>query len=367
MKIKCLKSDLLNGINIVSKAIPNKTTMAILENILLTASDGEIKMLANDMELGIETLIPGEIYEKGIVAIDEKMFSDIIRKFPENDVFIETDDNLLTTLTCENTDMQIMGKDGDEFPELPKYEKENPLLISQFTLREIIKQTIFSIADNNSNKIMSGELFEIKDNKLKAVTLDGHRLSVRNIELKDSYDDKKVIIPGNTLNKISNIITGDINKDVNIYFNKNNIIFEFDNTVVVSRLIEGEYFKVDQMILNDSDIKVTVNRKQLVDCIDRATLFFKEGDKNPVRFNFVDNKLEISIKSQQGSMNSDFNIEKEGKDILIGFNPKLMLDALRVIEDENINIYMTAFNAPCIIKDDNGSYIYLILPVKVNS
>lgn len=366
MKIKCLKSDLLAGINIVSKAIPTKTTMTILENILLTAADGEIKMLANDMEIGIETIIPGEIYEKGTVALEEKLFSDIIRKFPDDDVFIETDDNLLTTLTCENTDMQISGKDGDEFPELPSYEKENPLVISQYSLREIIKQTIFSIADNNSNKIMSGELFEISGNRLKAVTLDGHRLSVRNIYLKDNYDDKKVIIPGSTLNKISNIINGDINKDVNIYFNSNNVIFEFDSSVVISRLIEGEYFKVDQMILNDSDIKVKINRKQLIDCIDRATLFFKEGDKNPVRFNYTNDKVEITIKSQHGSMNSDLDIEKEGKDILIGFNPKLMLDALKVIEDEVITVYMTASNAPCIIKDDNGMYIYLILPVKVN-
>ena len=366
MKIKCLKSELLNGINIVSKAIPTKTTMTILENILLTAGDGEIKLLANDMEIGIETSIKGEIYERGIVALDEKLLTDIIRKYPDNDVFIECNDDYSTTITCENTDMIIPGREGDEFPSLPNYEKENPLVISQFSLKEIIKQTIFSIADNNSNKMMAGELFEIKENKLKAVTLDGHRLSVRNIELKDSYDEKKVIIPGSTLNKVNGILSGDINKDVNIYFNNNNIIFEFDNTVVISRLIEGEYFKVDQMILNDSDIKVTVNRKNFIDCIDRASLFFKEGDKNPVRFNFVDNKVEISINSQHGSMNADLDVVKEGKDILIGFNPKLMIDALRVIEDDEVDLYMTAFNAPCIIKNDTASYIYLVLPVKVN-
>ena len=113
---------------------------------------------------------------------------------------------------------------------------------------------------------------------------------------------------------------------VNIYTTDNHVIFEYDETTVVSRLIEGEYFKVDQMILNDSDIKVTVNRKNFIDCIDRASLFFKEGDKNPVRFNFVDNKVEISINSHHGSMNADLDVVKEGKDILIGFNPKSLFE-----------------------------------------
>lgn len=367
MKIKCLKSDLLNGINIVSKAIPTKTTMNILENILITAGDGNIKLLANDMEIAIETTVKGEIFEQGVVALDVKMFTEIIRKYPESDVFIESDDNYITTLTCENTDMVISGREGDEFPLLPKYERDNPLVISEFNFKEIIQKTIFSIADNNSNKIMAGELIEIKDNILKAVSLDGHRLSVRNIELKNPHEDVKVIVPGTTLKKIVNILVGDINKDINIYFNNNNIIFEFDETIVVSRLIEGEYFKVDQMILNDSDIKVTMNRKYLMDCLDRATLFFKEGDKNPVRFNFNENKLEVSIKSQMGSMNEDIDISKDGKDIVIGFNPKLMMDALKVIDEEEVTLYMTVFNAPLIIKNESKSYIYLILPVKVNN
>lgn len=367
MKIKCNRTELLNGINIVSKAIPTKTTMSILENILLSAKDGIIKLTANDMEIGIETEIEGEIFEKGDVALDVKYLTEIIRKYPDSDVFIECDDNFKTVLTCENIEMSISGREADEFPSLPSYEKENPLVISQYSFKEIIQQTIFSIADNNTNKMMAGELLEIKDNILKAVTLDGHRLSVRNIELKNQYEDKKVIIPGSTLKKVIGIINGDINNDINIYFNKNNVIFEFDNTVVVSRLIEGEYFKVDQMILNDSDIKVVVNRKELINCIDRASLFFKEGDKNPVRFDFKENNLAVSINSQFGSMNEDVNIEKEGKDLIIGFNPKLMMDALRVIEEDEVSLYMTAFNAPLIIKNESKSYIYLILPVKVNS
>lgn len=367
MKIKCNRTELLNGINIVSKAIPTKTTMSILENILLSAGDGIIKLTANDMEIGIETTINGEIYEKGTVALEVKYLTEIIRKCPDSDVFIECDDDYKTTINCENIEMSISGREADEFPSLPSYERDNPLVISQFTFKELIQQTIFSIADNNSNKMMAGELLEIKDNVLKAITLDGHRLSVRTVELKNNYEDKKVIVPGTTLKKVIGIINGDINSDVDIYFNNNNIIFEFDSTIVISRIIEGEYFKVDQMILNDSDIKVTINRKMLIDCIDRASLFFKEGDKNPVRFNFNENDLSVSIKSQFGSMNEDLSIEKEGKDIVIGFNPKLLMDALRVIEDEEVSLYMTAFNAPLIIKNDTKSYIYLILPVKVNN
>lgn len=363
MKLVCKKANLLNGVQIVSKAVPGKTTMPILECILIDASRGEIKLTANDMELGIETIIDGDIVEKGIIALDAKIFLEIVRKLPDNMITIETDSSLNTVITCEKAKFNIVGKSGEDFSYLPEIEKMNSVVISQFTLKEVIRQTIFSIADNENNKLMTGELFEIKDNNLKVVSLDGHRISLRNIELKDNYDPIKVVVPGKTLNEISKILTGEADKDVTIYFTDKHVLFEFDNTIVLSRLIEGEYFKIDQMLSTDYETKMNINKKEFLNCIDRATLLVKEGDKKPIIMNITDDDMELKINSTIGSMNENIDITKEGRDIMIGFNPKFLIDALKVIDDEEINIYMVNPKAPCIIRDEQNSYLYLILPV----
>ena len=367
MKLICSKSNLLHGVNIVSKAVPTRTTMAILECILIDASANEIKLTANDMELGIETNIEGEIAERGIIALDAKIFSEIVRKLPDSDVVIETDSNFKTTITCEKAKFNIVGKSGDDFSYIPFIERNECISISQFTLKEVIRQTIFSIADNDNNKLMTGELFEIEENQLKVVSLDGHRISIRKVPLKKSVADRKLVVPGKTLIEISKILSGEAENVVSISYTKNHIVFEFDNTIVVSRLIEGEYFRIDQMLSSDYETKVRINKKELLSCIDRATLLVKEGDKKPIIINIGDELMELKIKSQIGSMNEEIMITKEGKDLLIGFNPKFLIDALRVIDDEEVTIYLMNAKAPCFIKDDAESYVYLILPVNFNS
>ena len=395
MKLVCSKANLLNGVQTVSKAVPSKTTMSILECILVDATNGEIKLTANDMELGIETTIEGQIVEKGIIALDAKMFLEIVRKLPDSDITIETDasfkvgkvaidaklfseivrklpDSEVTIetesdnqalITCEKAKFTIIGKSGEDFSYLPAVEKDDSIVMSQFTLKEVVRQTIFSISDNDNNKLMTGELFDINGEEFKIVSLDGHRISIRKIQLKNSYSPKKVVVPGKTLNEVSKILPGDADSDVTISFTEKHIVFEFDKTVVVSRLIEGEYFKIDQMLSSDYETKVRVNKKEFLSCIDRATLLVKEGDKKPIIVNITDSGMELKINSALGSMNEEIDIQKQGKDLMIGFNPKFLIDALRVIDDEEVDLYMVNPKAPCFIKNAEESYIYLILPV----
>lgn len=367
MKIICSKSNLAKGVSIVSKAVPSKTTMPILECILIDASTDVIKLTANDMELGIETRIDGDILERGILALNAKIFSEIVRKLPDNDIVIETDANNQTIITCEKAKFNIAAQSGEDFSYLPVIEKEDYITVSEFTLKEVIRQTIFSIADNDTNKMMTGELFEIQDNVLRVVSLDGHRISIRKIDLKDFYGQRKVIVPGKTLQEISKIIGGEAEQNVDISFTKNHIVFEFDKTIVVSRLIEGDYFKIDQMLSSDYETRVKINKREFLDCIDRATLLIKEGDKKPIIINIGEETMELKIKSQIGSMNEEIEITKEGKDLMIGFNPKFLIDALRVIDDEEVELYFMNAKAPCFIKDEQQSYIYLILPVNFNA
>lgn len=363
MKLVCSKASLFNGVQIVSKAVSNKTTMSILECIMVDATKGIITLTGNDMDLGIETIIEGEIVEKGAIALDAKIFLEIVRKLPDNFITIETDSSFKTVITCEKAKFTIIGKSGEDFSYLPVVEKNDSISISQFTLKEVVRQTIFSISDNDNNKLMTGELFEINENEMKVVSLDGHRISIRKIQLRESYAPKKVVVPGKTLNEVSKILPGGADNYVTISFTEKHIVFEFENTTVVSRLIEGEYFKVAQMLSSDYETKVKINKKEFLNCIDRATLLVKEGDKKPIIINIIDGRMELKVNSILGSMNEDIDIDKQGKDLMIGFNPKFLIDALRVIDDEDVELYMVNPKAPCIIKNQEESYIYLILPV----
>ena len=363
MKLVFTKSNLNKAVGIVMKAVPSRTTMNILECILIDATTNEIKFTGNDMELGIETIVEGEIIEKGKIAIDAKLFSEIVRKLPDNDITLTTDSNNNALITCEKSKFNIAGKSGDDFSYLPAIIKDKMITLSQFQLKEVINQTIFSIAINDNNKMMTGELFEVNEGTLKVVGLDGHRIAIRNIKLEGRSDDVRVVIPGKTLQEISKILNADAESFVNIYFTNNHVLFEFDQTHVVSRLIEGDYFKISQMLSNDYETKVSINKKEFLDSIDRANLLIREGDKKPIIINILNGLLQVNVNSAIGALNEDIDIDKEGKDIMIGFNPKFLMDALRVIDDENVTMYLVNHKSPCFIRDKEEKYIYLILPV----
>ena len=363
MKITAAKQELAKSLNIVLKAVPSKTTMNILYCVLIDATVDTIKLTGNDMELGIETEVKGTIEERGLICLDAKLFSEIIRKMPEADITIETGSNYQTTITCENSVFNIVGKDGTEFSPLPSVDKDNPVVLNQFQLRELIRQTLFSISPNDANKIMTGENLQIHENELRMTALDGHRIAIRQLNLDSSYEDYEAIIPGKTLSEISKIVSGEIEDEVRVYFTKNQILFEMDGTLVVSRLIDGKYFRIDQMLSNDYETKIKVKKTALMSAVDRAMLFTSESDKGTLVLTIGGDSMNLSIRSSAGSMSDDVAVESEGKELRIGFNPKFILDVLRVIDDEEISVYFLNSKAPCFIRDDAGSYIYLVLPV----
>ena len=367
MKISCSKADLLKGVNIVSKAVPSRTTMSILECILIDASADNIKLTANDMQIGIETIIDGTIEERGVVALDAKIFQEIVRKLPDEEVFISNDPSFKTVINCGTTTNNIIGKSGEDFSYIPVIQRNEPVKISQLTFKDIIRQTSFSVADNENNKVLTGELFEIKDNILKVVALDGRRVSIRNVELKNPSRDLKVIVPGKTMNEVIKVIDGGIEDDLNIFITDNHIIFEFDKTTIVSRLIDGEFFDIDKILSKDFSTKIKVNKKKLFEGIDGATVYVKEGASKPIIFSVNGNSIKLTLESFIGKYETDIEIEKEGNDLMVGFNPKFIMDALRVIDNEEITLYMMDTKSPCFIKDDEETYNYIVLPINFNA
>lgn len=366
MKIIFDRADLLNGVQIASKAVPNNTTMSILECILIEASNGCIKMTANDMELGIETIVKGSIKQEGSVAVVSKKLQEVVRKLPDGEITMQTDDNFNVNITCGKKVITINGRSGEDFVLLPEIEKKESIVLSMFSLKEAVRQTIFSIGISDTNKIMSGIHMMIKDDQLKMTSLDGHRISIRKIPLRESYEEKEVIVPGRALNEISKIVDNDTEKDITIYFCDAHMIFEFENTVIITRLIDGKYFNVDRMLSSDYETKITVNNKEISESIDCSMLFSKEGNKKPIVLNISEGILKINVNSTEGGLDDEINIDSSGRDIRIGFNPKFLLDAMKVIDDEKIDMYFVNPKAPCYIKDANESYIYMILPVNLS-
>ena len=363
MKITAPKQELLKSLGIVLRAVPSRTTMNILYCILIDATVDQIRFTSNDMEMGIETVVNGTIEERGLICLDAKMFSEIVRKMPDSDITIETGRDYQTTISCEKAVFHIVGKDTTEFSPLPVIDRKNPVVLTQFQLREMILQTIFSISPNDANRILTGEYLQIRENEIRLVGLDGHRIAIRRILLDTVYENREAIIPGKTMSEIGKILTGEMDDDVSLYFTRNHVLFEMDQTTVVSRLIDGVYFRVDQMLSNDFETKMKVRKSDFSSAVDRALLFTSEADKRPLVLTIEKDTMNMRINSPAGSLSDDVEIEMEGKELKIGFNPKFILDVLRVIDDEEILIYFLNSKAPCFIRDEAQSYVYMVLPV----
>ena len=249
------------------------------------------------------------------------------KKLPEGDVVLETGEKDQATVRCKKTKYNLSVKSAEEYTCIPDMERKNHVTISEFDLKEAIRQTIFSVADTSSKKAMTGELWEINGKELKIVALDGHRISLRKIKLKKEYEPRKVIVPGKTLAEIIKIIGGDPEKEIAVYFTENHIQFEIENTRAISRLIEGEYLKVEQLLSKDYGTKIKVQKKELQECIDRASLLLKDDAKKPIILNIEENILSLEAASNMGSMNESMFVVKEGEKLRIGFNPNFIRDA----------------------------------------
>ncbi len=365
MKLTCSRNDLLTALNIVSKAVPSKTTMSILTCILLETGDNELVLTANDTELGIETRISANIETAGAICLDAAIFVEMIRKLPDGDLSIEADESLKTVIRSGRAVFRLMGRSSDEYSYLPDVKTFDSVLMSQLTLKELIRKTIFSVSTNENNPVMTGELMDISGDQFKLVSLDGHRVSIRRVELRDSYPAIRSIIPGKALGELAKILGDEAEQEVSISITGKHALFEFDNTMVLTRLIDGEFFKIEQLLSTDYETKVNIPKKEFMECLDRAILLVREGEKKPVVMEILDEQMSLRMNTSLGSMNDELEVKKQGKDINIAFNPKFLMDVLKVIDDEMIDVYLVNQKAPCFIKDSEENYIYMVLPVNL--
>lgn len=364
MKIKVDQKKLSKAINIVQKGISNKTTLPILSGILIEAIDNKLKLTGTDLELGIESSIDCEVIEKGSIVITSKIFGDMIRKLPDAPIEIEIQENNTVNINCGNSKFKIIGQSSVEYPQLPKLLDEIAVDIPKDLLKVMIRQTVFATAQDETRPILTGALFEIKEGEAALVALDGYRLALKNINI-NCPRDVKVVIPSKTLNELSKILD-DNESDVNVRFTSSHILFDLGSTVIISRLIEGQFLNYNDIIRSEYKSKVKVKTRDLQESIERASLLVKEGNNNLVKLDVTDENLVITSNSEIGTIHEEIPIELEGNDIKIAFNCKYILDGIKVIDSEEVEMNFVSNISPCILKPiGDNSYTYLILPVRL--
>ncbi len=368
MKIYCNKNTLLNTINTVQKAAAVNSTLPILESILIEANEN-LKLTGNNLELGIECYIDVTIKESGSIALNSRVFGEIIKKLPENTIYIETDENNNAYIKSGNAEYKIIGLSAEDFAELPKVEKNDYFKISQKNLKDMINQVMFAVSNNENNPILTGCYLEIENKYLNMVSVDGYRLALRKEEIKEGNKEINMIVPGKTLNEISKILKEDDEKEVDIYSSEKHVLFEFDNCRIVSRLIEGEFLKYKQIIPESQELKVKVDVINFIESIERTALIIvSDNQKYPIKLNIKTDKINMTCTTQTGTANDIISAETTGEDIEIGFNYRYLLDALKACERKDVYLEFTNNVSPCIIKPiEDNKFIYLVLPVRLKN
>ena len=369
MKIICEKDKILKAINSVTKAVASKTTMPILEGILIQTNDKEVKFTTYDLEIGIEYVIDSNVEEQGATVVNAIMFSEIIRKLPDTEIHISLNEKNLLVIECEGSLYKLATMNPDEFPELPQINVENSIEIEQNSLKEMIRKTIFAVSTEENRPIFTGCLFEIKNNKLNVVAVDGFRLAWKSKFLQNHVNDFTAVIPGRTLNEVNKIILDSFDM-IKIGVAKNQALFEMENCKLVTRLLDGEFLNYASVIPENWETRVRVNKNALQNCFERISLIssssIEKEKKYPVKVAIDIGKLTISCTNQTGDAKEEMYVSTEGQNLEAGFNPKYFLDALRAIDDEEIFVDFGTSISPCIIRPvDDGDYIYMILPIRL--
>ncbi len=364
MHFRCEKRQLVEGVSTVQKAILGKSPMTVLEGIYIESSQNEIIMRGSDVDLSIETLVPSTILEEGRIVIDSKLFGDIIRKLPDATIEMATMENNTILISCENSEFNLLYLDADEYPMLPEISSTERIAIKENVFKNLIKSTSFAVAQDEARPILMGVLFEVKNKVLNMVALDGFRLAMRS-EYLESNEEVSVVIPGKTLNEVSKIIS-DGEENIFISFNENHILFEIDQTKIVSRLLSGQFIKYESIIPTDHKLSFKVKRTVLASSIERASLMAKEGSSRLIKLNIENDKAVITSTSQFGKVREEVSVDMDGEAMEIAFNANYLLDTLKVMDEEEVIVEMTSGVSPTIIRNSiKNNSTYMVLPVRL--
>ncbi|MBP3656032.1 MAG: DNA polymerase III subunit beta [Clostridia bacterium] len=364
MRFTCDTNELNASLSVVSRALAVRSPKPILEGILFESCDEGLRLTCTDLALGIETVIPAVFAEEGRVVLPGKLLCEIVRKLPADTVEFRISDRLQTTIRSASFRTTITGLDPVEYPELPGVEGQS-FSMPQSMLRDMIGHTLFAIAVDESRPILTGCLLEIGADEMRVVALDGFRLAMRREAISGPAAGVSAVVGGKVLGDIAKIL-GDKEDDVELCFSRSHVKLDIGGTHIVARLLEGEFIHYRQILPQEWQTLVTINRTELASAIDRASLIAREGKSNLVRFRIDGEMMTVTSNSEMGDVEESISVTTEGKDLTIAFNIRYITDVLKAVADDEVAMRFNSNVSPCVICPTEGdSYLYLVLPVRV--
>lgn len=364
MLVNCQGLELSEALLRVSKAISNKVANPILEGIKITAEDDTLTLSATDTELSIEKKIKAEVKSEGETVVPGRFITEFVKKLTNTTIELEVNEKNQLFIRYDDSESMIQCYNPVEYPGFKRIESNEFFGISQKDFRTCVNKTIFSVALDDSRPILKGVLFDINNNELNVVALDGYRLA-RVKKQVNSTIKRCIVVPARSLSELSKMID-DSDDIINIYIDKYTIMVDLGDTKVTSRLLEGDYINYKQIIPVNYETFVIINKEQFVEALERATLLSKTSSNNFVRFDIKENNLCITSNSELGNIKENINVNVSGKDLIISFNPRYFLESLRVNTNEFVKICFNKPSTPCVIvPTEEDEFLYLILPVRV--
>ncbi len=366
MNLKCKRTDLMEAVSIVEKAVPVKTTLPIMEGIYVEAKDDSLKLVGNNMELGLECMIPAEVQAKGMVVVKANLFTTAIKKLPdfEDEVFLEVDEKEMIHIRCGNAKFDFATASAEDFPLLPLVEDTVSVDIKEATLKNMVRQTVYAISTKEDKPILTGVYFDVEEDLIHVVGCDGYRVAIRKEEIT-ANKPMQFILPGKNAKELLSVI-GESDQVVTISLSRNHVKMQLKNCTFVSRLIDGEYLNYKHVADHKNNLVIEVETRKILNSIDRAAMIVSESAKSYVLLNIEDDSVFINCESVMGKVNDKFSISMIGEPMQIAFNPRYLIDAFKNVDDDVVKFSFSTPVTPTVIRPIEGDrFTYIVLPVRI--
>lgn len=363
MKFKIPKKALLETTLVVQGVVSTRNTLPILSNMLIETKGNTIRFITTDLDIAMAATVEADIIQEGATTVPAKRFTDIIKELPDNTTTISLKKNNTITIDCANAHFKVNTIPKDEFPKLPNYKNGDHITLQQETLKEMLNMTAFAISHDETRYILNGVLFEIKKERINLVATDGRRLAytAKKTNAKPQKD-RKMIVPTKTISELNKTLTSGA---VKMYFLDNQTTFDLGSVVIISRLIEGEFPRYEQVIPKEHKEKLYINKSAFLAAAKRANLLTNQ-ESQAIKLDIFKNRLVVSKNTPEiGETREELETEYKGEDLSIGFNPTYLIDALKNIKTEKIGFEVTAADKPGVIRKEDD-FIYVVLPMQLN-
>ncbi len=364
MKIKCQGLELSETVSKVIKALPIKRVNPILDCVKITAKNDELILLATDLDLWIEKRIKANVLLEGEIVVPGKIFAEYCKKIEEEEIELDGTEKNRLKIRYLDSEVSLSCGEVGEYPELKKVSEEKFFKVGKKDFRELINKIIFNVATDESRPPLKGCCLNIKGNVLEGVASDGYRLALATVNIENNEIEEKIVVPSRSMLEMSRLIEDD-DSEIALSFEKHYIMLDLGHTKVVTRLIADNYIAYERIIPSEFTTEVVVDKKQFENAIDRVSLISRNEKKSYVKMEVGENQVLLKAESETGEINEKVQIALKGKDIVIAFNSKYIIDAMRAIQDQYITLNFTSPSAPGIIKGQDKSWLYLILPLRV--